>query len=107
MPGDIDRLDLSDLHGPLLDDFMKSRQLYIELRAVAEEIRKGYIARVPRDTHALANSAKVTMHKSTTFRDRRWEADLTIGNAKVDYAAAVEEESQPLGETIRAMGYRW
>lgn len=105
MAHDIDYLDLSDLHGPLLDDFMKSRQLYAELMAIALEVKTGYVSRVPRESGNLANTARVTMHRSSEYRDRRWVADFTAGNAKVDYAAAVEAEDHPLGETLRAMGY--
>ena len=103
--GDHDFLDLSDLHGPLLDDVMKSSEMYNQMRAVAELIKAGYLARVPRDTSALAGTARVTMHRSTLHRDRRWEAEFSVGNAAVDYAAEVEARDHPLGETLRALGF--
>lgn len=104
MPGDVDRLQV-DLHGPLLDDFMRSRDLYAELLAIGNEIKAGYVSRVPRDSGDLASTARVTMHHSTVFRDRRWEAEFEVGNSRVDYALPVEERDHPLGETLRAMGY--
>jgi hypothetical protein len=104
MPGDVDRLELH-LKGPLLDEFMRSRQLYAELFALASEIKTGYRTRVPKDTRALAESARVTMHRSSTYRDRRWEAEFTAGNSKVDYADDIERRDHPLGETLRDLGY--
>lgn len=94
-----------DLHGPMLDEFMRSRQLYAELLAIGNQIKAGYTSRVPRDTSALAGTARVSMHRSKIFRDRRWEAEFEVGNAQVDYAEAVEERDHPLGETLRSMGY--
>lgn len=101
---DRDRLEL-DLHAPLLDEFMVSRELYAELMAIGNQIKAGYVARVPRDTGDLASTARVTMHRSKEFRDKRWEAEFAVGNARVDYADDVEAESHPLAETLRAMGY--
>lgn len=101
---DRDYLEL-DLQSPMLDDFMRSRELYADLMAIGNQIKAGYVARVPRDTSALAATARVTMHKSTIFKDRRWEAEFSAGNAAVDYASIVEERDHPLGETLRAMGY--
>jgi hypothetical protein len=103
-PVDRDNLEL-DLHGPMLDDFMKSQQLYAELYAIGGQIKAGYLARVPRDTQALANTARVTMHRSRTYRDRRWEAEFSAGSAVVDYADDVEARDHPLGETLRALGF--
>lgn len=104
MPGDIDRLEL-DLHGPMLDEFMRSRQLYTEMLAIGNQIKTGYTTRVPRDTGDLASTARVSMHHSKAFRDRRWEAEFEVGNERVDYALEVEERDHPLGDTLRAMGY--
>jgi hypothetical protein len=104
MAYDEDLLEL-DLHAPLLDEFMAGRDLYGELKAIAELIKAGYLARVPRDTQALAATAAVTMHRSKTHRDRRWEAEFSVGNAHVDYADDVEAQDHPLGETLRALGY--
>lgn len=101
---DRDPLEL-DLHGPMLDDFMKSRELYAELYAIGRQIHAGYTSRVPRDTGDLAHTARVTMHRSTHFRDRRWEAEFAVGNARVDYAEEVEARDHPLEETLRAMGF--
>lgn len=101
---DRDRLEL-DLHSPMLDEYMRSQELYAEIRAVAETIKKGYISRVARDTGDLASTARVTMHKSRDFRDRRWEAEFAVGNSRVDYADVVEERDHTLAETLRAMGY--
>lgn len=101
---DRDRLEV-DLHGPMLDEFMRSRDLYAELLAIGQAIQGGYTARVPRETNALASSAKVAMRRSTEFRDRRWECEFTAGNSVVDYADDVENEFHPLAETLRALGY--
>lgn len=100
-----DPLDLSELHGPLLDEFMRSRELYAELLAIGNVIKAGYVSRVPRDTGDLAGTARVSMHKSRVFRDKRWEAEFEVGNSRVDYADDVEARDHPLGETLRAMGY--
>lgn len=101
---DRDRLEL-DLHAPMLDEFMRSQQLKADLLAIGNEIKTGYVTRVPRDTGHLASTARVSMHRSKIFRDRRWEAQFEAGNASVDYALEVEEESHPLGETLVALGY--
>ena len=103
--GDRDLLDLSDLHGPLLDEFMHSTYLYAQLLAIGNQIKTGYLSRVPRDTQALAGTARVTMHRSTRYRDRRWEAEFSVGSAAVDYADDVEARDHPLGDTLRALGF--
>lgn len=103
-PVDRDLLEL-DLHAPMLDPFMKSQQLYAEMYAIARQIQTGYLSRVPRDTQALARSARVTMHRSTRYRDRRWESEFSAGNDQVDYAAEVEARDHPLGDTLRALGF--
>lgn len=105
MPGDVDRLDLSDLHGPILDEFMVSRQLYAEMLAIGNLIKAGYVSRVPEDTGDLRSTARVTMHRSRRYRDHRWEAEFSAGNSRVDYADDVEARDHPLGETLRAMGW--
>ena len=102
--GDRDLLEL-DLHGPMLDEVMRSSQMYADMRAVGELIKAGYLSRVPRDTQALAATARVTMHRSTTYRDRRWEAEFSAGSAAVDYADDVEARDHPLGDTLRALGF--
>lgn len=101
---DRDRLEV-DLHAPMLDEFMRSQQLKADLLAIGNQIKTGYTTRVPRDTGDLASTARVSMHRSKHFRDRRWEAEFAVGNARVDYAAAVEERDHPLGETLRALGF--
>lgn len=103
-PIDRDLLEL-DLKGPMLDDFMRSQHLYAELYAIAKQIQTGYLSRVPRDTQALAGTARVTMHRSTSYRDRRWESEFSVGNAQVDYADEVEARDHPLGDTLRALGF--
>lgn len=100
----VDRLEL-DLHAPMLDDFMRSRELYADLLAIGNQIKAGYTSRVPRDTGDLASTARVSMHKSTIFRDKRWEAEFEVGNSRVDYADEVEDRDHPLGETLAAMGF--
>lgn len=105
MPEHIDRLEL-DLHPPMLDEFMRSRDLHRDLHAIGLAIKAGYTARVPRESGALAHTARVTMHRSRHFRDRRWEAEFAVGNDRVDYAAIVEERDHPLAETLAAMGFR-
>lgn len=104
MARDEDRLEL-DLHAPLLDDFMRSRELYTDLQAIGQQILTGYVTRAPRDTGDLRSTAKVTMHRSTTYRDRRWEVEFSVGNSRVDYADDVEARDHPLGETLRALGW--
>ncbi len=101
---DRDRLEV-DLHGPLLDQFMRSRELYAVLQAIGQDIKGAYVARVPRETNALAQSARVNMRRSTQFRDRRWEAEFSVGDSKVDYADDIENEYHPLAEALRALGY--
>lgn len=104
MARDEDRLEL-DLHAPLLDDFMRSRELYQDLQAIGQQILGGYRTRVPRDTGDLSSTAKVSMHRSTTYRDRRWECEFSVGNSRVDYADDVERRDHPLAETLRALGW--
>lgn len=104
MARDEDYLELY-LRDPMLDEFMRSRELYAELNAIGYQILNGYAARVPRDTGDLRSTARVTMHRSTDFRDRRWEAEFAVGNSRVDYADDVEARDHPLGETLRALGW--
>jgi hypothetical protein len=101
---DRDLLEL-DLHSPMLDEFMRSTQLRAVVHAVASAIRAGYVSRAPMDTGDLKASARVSMHRSREFRDRRWEAEFTVGNSRVDYAPALEERYHILAETLRALGY--
>ena|SRR5689334_2062682 len=101
---DIDFLEL-DLHAPMLDEYMRSRELYAELLAIGQQIKKGYVARVARDTSDLASTARVSMHRSRDFADRRWEAAFEVGNSRVDYASIVEERDHTLAETLRALGF--
>lgn len=100
----IDPLEV-DLHEPMLDEFMQSRGLYFDLYAIGQQIKAGYVSRVPRDTGDLASTASVRMHKSKDYPDRRWEVEFTVGNARVDYADDVEARDHPLAETLRALGY--
>lgn len=100
----VDHLEL-DLESPMLDDVMRSPEMYAAVKAVANEIKAGYVTRVPRDTGDLSSTARVTMHKSRLHRDKRWEADFEVGNSRVDYADEVEARDHPLGETLAAMGY--
>lgn len=99
-----DLLEL-DLHAPLLDDFMRSRELYAHLLSIGKAIQGGYVSRAPADTGALKQTAQVRMRKSKEFRDRRWEAEFTVGNSRVDYADDIEARDHPLGETLRALGF--
>lgn len=99
-----DLLEL-DLHSPMLDEFMRSRELYAHLLAIGKQIQGGYISRAPADTGALKQTAQVNMRRSKTHRDRRWEVEFTVGNSRVDYADDVEARDHPLAETLRAMGF--
>lgn len=101
---DIDLLEL-DLHAPMLDEFMRSRQLYAEMLAIGNTIKKGYVSRVARDTGDLASTARVMMRRSKDFGDRRWEAEFAVGNSRVDYADDVEARDHTLGDTLRALGF--
>lgn len=103
---DIDRLATGTLRYPMLNALMGSQVMKANMVAVASEIRRGWMSRVPRDTGRLASSAQVSAHRSTSFPDRRWEADLTIGGPDAPYARAVEEEVHALADTLAAMGYR-
>lgn len=94
-----------DLKAPVLDDFMHSRDLYAILQGIGQEIVRGYQGRVPHDSGDLASTAKVSMRRSTHYADRRWEAEVSVGNARVDYAAVIEERDHPLADTLRALGF--
>jgi len=98
-----DLLEL-DLHAPLLDEFMRSRELYAHLLGIGKRMQAGYISRAPADTGALKQTAQVNMRRSK-MRDRRWEMEFTVGNSRVDYADDIERRDHPLGETLRAMGF--
>ena len=47
----------------------------------------------------------MSMHRSKVFRDRRWEAEFSLGNSRVDYAEDVEERDHMMGQTLRDIGY--
>ena len=103
-PIDRDPLELH-LRKPMLDEFMRSRQLYMELWRIGNQIKAGYVAAVPKDSGDLAATARVTMHRSKQYVDRRWEAEFSVGNSRVDYAAAVEERDHVLAEVLAGLGY--
>lgn len=99
-----DRLEI-DLHGPLLDDLMKSQDMYADILAIGNLIVTGLRGRIPKDTTALADTARASMHHSNIYRDKRWECEVQYGNAQHDYANIIEDRDHPLGETLRALGY--
>lgn len=101
----VDRLEIGQLRGPLLDDFYKSGFLRGEVLAIAQEIMRRHLAKLPSDTGNLRSTARVTSHRSSVHPDRRWEAEYSIGGPRADYILPLEEEHHYLAETLREMGY--
>lgn len=106
--GHVDSLDLSDLAPPLLSDFMKSQGLKESLYEVAQEIMKGWVANVPRDTGNLRSTAAVRMHRVAGGRPPgpRWEAEFIAGGPKAPYAPEVEAEYQVLQHVLKSLGFQ-
>lgn len=103
---DLDKLILGTLRSPMLNELMRSMQMRAEVLAVANEIKARHTAKVPTHTGKLKSTAQVTSHRSTIFRDRRWEAEYSIGGPAAPYILPLEEELHMLADTLAEMGYR-
>jgi hypothetical protein len=103
--GDKDRLDVSTLRGPLLDEYYGSSVQRQDVLRIAEEIRRRHVAKLPSDTGNLKSTARVTARRSREHRDRRYEAEYSIGGARADYIVPLEDEHHWLDETLREMGF--
>lgn len=101
----LDRLLTSGLQKPLLDEFMRSPGLRSDMLEVAEEIRRRWVEKVPKDTGNLRRSAATKALRSPEYPDRRWVADFTAGGPTAPYAPEVEAEGHYLDEVLREMGY--
>lgn len=103
--GDMDRLDVSQLRGPLLNDYYGSALQKADVMVIAEEIKRRHLAKIPTDTGNLRSTAKVSAHRSTEHPDRRWEAEYSIGGPRADYIVPLEDEHHWLDQTLREMGF--
>lgn len=103
----IDPLSTRNLRGPLLNEYYGSAQQRQDVMAIAEEIKRRYLAALGKhnDTGNLARSAKVTAHRSAGHQDRRYEAEFSVGGGRVDYADDIEREYHLLANVLREMGY--
>jgi len=101
----VDRLDVSTLRGPLLDDYYGSALQRRDVMAVAEEIMRRHIAKLPVKTGNLVSTARVTAHRSKEHRDRRYEAEYSIGGPRADYIVPLEDEHHYLDQVLREMGF--
>lgn len=101
----VDNLDVSTLRGPLLDDYYGSAIQREDVMAVAREIQRRHMAKLPTDTGNLRSTARVTAHRSKEHRDRRYEAEYSIGGARASYIVPLEDEHHYLDETLREMGF--
>lgn len=102
---DVDRLLLSQLRSPMLTELMVSMQMKAEMDGVAEEIKRRWLAKVPKETGNLASTARVTSHRSTVMRDKRWESEFSFGGPRAPYAPEVEARDHALAQVLREMGY--
>lgn len=98
-------IGVTHIRAPILDAVMRDNAMRAEMLTVANEIKARYVAKVPKETGNLASTAKTSAHRSKIFRDRRWEAEFSVGGARAPYAVAVEEEHHVLGEVLREMGF--
>jgi hypothetical protein len=101
----VDRLDVSTLRGPLLDSYYGSALQRADVMAIAEEIKRRHLAKLPSDTGNLKSTARVSAHRSKEHRDRRYEAEYSIGGPRADYIVPLEDEHHWLDETLREMGF--
>jgi hypothetical protein len=71
-PGpDIDPLILHTLRYPMLTEYFRSDDFRSIMLGFAKEIRRNYLARVPKDTGNLASTAVVTACSVRASRSRR------------------------------------
>ena len=101
----VDRLDVSTLRGPLLDDYYGSALQRRDVMAIAEEIRRRHLAILPSETGNLRSTARVTAHRSREHRDGRYEAEYSIGGPRADYIVPLEDEHHYLDRVLREMGF--
>lgn len=101
----IDHLEVSKLHGPLLDAYFGSAIQREDVMVVAEEIMRRHLAKIPSRTGNLRSTAKVTARRSAGFRDRRYEAEYSIGGPRADYIVPLEDEHHWLDQVLRDMGF--
>lgn len=101
----VDRLDVHDLAGPLLDDYYGSPIQRQDVIAVAKEIMRRHLALLPTDTGNLKQHAKITTPRSPDHSDRRFEAVYSIGGAGADYILPLEDKHHYLDEALRGMGW--
>lgn len=101
----VDALDVSTLRGPLLDDYYGSALQRRDVMAVAEEIKRRHLAKLPSQTGNLKSTARVTAHRSKEHRDRRYEAEYSIGGPRADYIVPLEDEHHYLDSVLREMGF--
>jgi len=104
--GHQDFLLTGQLRGPLLDDYYGSLNQKADVLAIAEEIKRRYLAKVPRDSGNLASTAHVSAHRSKDNPDRRWEAEFEVGGPRAPYVLEIEADQHILNNVLREMGYR-
>ena len=104
--GDVqDFLVVRNLRGPLLDDYYGSPIQKEDVLEIAREVSRRYLAKVPRETGNLASTARVSAHRSRVHRDRRWEAEFSVGGPRAPYVVAVEEGQHILARVLAEMGF--
>lgn len=101
---DIDTLIVSNLHRPMLNELMVSALMRAEMGSVANEIKRRWVAKFPKETGNAASTAAVTYHRSH-MRDRRWEAEFSAGGPKAPYVPEIEAEQGILASVLAEMGY--
>ncbi len=100
-----DPLEVRNLRTGILDPYMGSQQQRADVVALAEEVRRRYVAKVPKDSGNLASTARVVAKRSPDHVDRRYSADFEVGGPRADYAAALEAREHILAQVLRDMGY--
>lgn len=103
--GDKDALEVGRLRGPLLDDYYGSEIQKRDVMAIAEEIKRRHLAKLPSETGNLRSTAQVRARRSPGHRDRRWDAEYSIGGPRADYIVPLEDEHHYLDATLREMGF--
>lgn len=101
----IDSLEVGRLRGPLLDDYYGSAIQRQDVMQVAEEIKRRHLAKLPSQTGNLRSTARVTAHRSREHRDRRYEAEYSIGGPRAPYIVPLEDEHHYLDQVLREMGF--
>jgi hypothetical protein len=101
----IDRLLLSQLRSPMLNEAMRSSAMRDEVLDIAEEIKTRWQAKIPKDSGNLRSTATTRAFRSPEYEDRRWVAEFSAGGPRAPYAPMVEAETHALAEVLRDMGY--